>query len=180
MQDLSIIKMKCRACSRSPHAHVALLTCAQGDVLGAVQTAVESITGFRPGVDQPLMEAGLDSLGAVELRNKLASRFAIEMPATVIFDYPTISALVQFLSHQEGTGDVATNEAPSFSKSSLSYMSEVGILQSHRHAPCFSLCVFCHSSCKTNTNNPRLLHLVAALPSNLNSIAWSPILQACE
>ena len=43
------------------------------------------------------MEAGLDSLGAVELRNALAARFAENLPATSIFDYPTADALASYL-----------------------------------------------------------------------------------
>lgn len=39
------------------------------------------------------MEAGLDSLSMVELRASLESTFAIELPATSIFDHPTIRAL---------------------------------------------------------------------------------------
>ena len=43
------------------------------------------------------MEAGLDSLGAVELRNALSARLAMELPATLTLDFPTIEALTAHL-----------------------------------------------------------------------------------
>ena len=44
------------------------------------------------------MEAGLDSLGAVDLRNALAAQFSVDLPATVTFDYPTIPGLARFIT----------------------------------------------------------------------------------
>lgn len=44
------------------------------------------------------VQAGLDSLGAVDLRNSLSSTFSTDvLPATLAFDYPTVAALAQLL-----------------------------------------------------------------------------------
>ena len=51
---------------------------------------------------QPLMEAGLDSIGAVELRNAVTEKFGVELPATVTFDYPTADALAGFIASKTG------------------------------------------------------------------------------
>lgn len=44
--------------------------------------------------DVPLMEQGLDSLAAVELRNATAAAFNVQLGATVALDYPTLQVCI--------------------------------------------------------------------------------------
>jgi len=48
-------------------------------------------------LDTPLMEAGMDSLSMVAFRNQLQRQSGISMPASVMFDYPSMLALVDHL-----------------------------------------------------------------------------------
>jgi hypothetical protein len=44
------------------------------------------------------MEAGLDSLGAVDLRNTLSARFSLELPSTFAIDYPSVVAMADHIA----------------------------------------------------------------------------------
>lgn len=58
--------------------------------------------------DTPLMESGMDSLAAVEFRNRLANEVPqVQLPNTLIFDYPSISAIAKFAASQMGPGTAA-------------------------------------------------------------------------
>ncbi len=56
----------------------------------------------RPHPDARLTDLGLDSLMAVKLRNEIASglRLAQKPPATLMFDYPSITAIASYLATQ--------------------------------------------------------------------------------
>lgn len=72
------------------------------------------ILGLPPereiGLQQPLGELGMDSLLAVELRNVLSEAAGTRLPSTLLFDYPSVSALVDFLLEELGGGTAVEAE----------------------------------------------------------------------
>jgi acyl carrier protein len=55
-------------------------------------------------MDRPLTELGLDSMLAIELRNHLGRAFQRQLPATILFNYPTARELVRYFS-EDGERD---------------------------------------------------------------------------
>ncbi len=58
------------------------------------------VVGSSIGDDEPLMSAGLDSLGSVEFANVLAQKLGMQMPGTLVFDYPSVNAVTDYLTAQ--------------------------------------------------------------------------------
>ncbi|OZV75710.1 hypothetical protein CA850_28135 [Micromonospora echinospora] len=61
---------------------------------------------------RPLNELGLDSLMAVELRNALSLSVDRSLPATVLFDYPTVEALAGFVAGELQPAEPAEPTGP--------------------------------------------------------------------
>jgi len=81
----------------------------QGMVMEVVRTQVAAVLRHdsHAAIDpeRALKDQGLDSLGAVELRTRLAGATGLRVPATLVFDYPSCDAIVDFLRAQvDGAG----------------------------------------------------------------------------
>lgn len=69
-------------------------------IVEEISLSVQDIIGSYVGLHDPLVAAGLDSLGAVELRNDLSRRLGYSLPGTLVFDYPSIDAISNFIMSQ--------------------------------------------------------------------------------
>jgi hypothetical protein len=67
-----------------------------------IQQEVAKVLGLAmsqaPAPDVPLMQAGVDSLMSVHVRNALQASLEVQLPVTVLFDNPTISLLADHLA----------------------------------------------------------------------------------
>lgn len=78
----------------------------QSSVKSVIMSTVTRLLGTDSlGDDEPLMAAGLDSLGATELVQSLQIAFDISLPATIVFDYPTVAALAGFITQHGSQGE---------------------------------------------------------------------------
>ncbi|MBP2679105.1 MAG: hypothetical protein H6Q82_2170, partial [Deltaproteobacteria bacterium] len=95
-------------------------------LLSFVRGEAAKVLGIRKPeslpADQGFFEMGLDSLMAVDLRSRLEAGIGLPLPSTLIFKYPTVGALVNFLAQQAsetippGRGEPASIVNPDTSK----------------------------------------------------------------
>ncbi|MEU5848473.1 SDR family NAD(P)-dependent oxidoreductase [Saccharopolyspora shandongensis] len=71
-------------------------------VTRAIRTQVAAVLGFagpeRVDTERGFLDMGFDSLTAVELRNRLNTSTGLRLPATLLFDHPTPTALARHVS----------------------------------------------------------------------------------
>jgi acyl carrier protein len=87
-------------------------------ILSHVRELALKVLGLPPlhpiSARKPLSEMGLDSLMAVELRNAFSTSLGTTLPATLLFDYPTIEDLARHLGERwVGTAPTDGREAAS-------------------------------------------------------------------
>ena len=86
----------------------------QALVAEQVAQVIQAPDATRIDLRQPLNELGLDSLMAVDLRNRLGQQLGLgrSLPATLVFDHPTIDALSHYLLKQLFPQDDSPPRAP--------------------------------------------------------------------
>ncbi|MGZ9226513.1 MAG: SDR family NAD(P)-dependent oxidoreductase, partial [Anaerolineales bacterium] len=83
-----------------------------------IQEQTRKVLGLEAGQDVyehvPLSELGLDSLMAVELRNVLSAGLGLKrtLPATLVFDYPTVEAISNYLMAEMDLADGKHQDEP--------------------------------------------------------------------
>ena len=82
-----------------------------GDVLLGELTAIAAeVTGTTIAADAPLMDSGLDSIGATELSNKMSAHLNTELSPTLLFDHPSLRSIADALSVDHETEEVVEPE----------------------------------------------------------------------
>ncbi|MEU9136981.1 SDR family NAD(P)-dependent oxidoreductase [Streptomyces sp. NPDC048404] len=89
---------------------------AQALLLDAVRTQTALVLGHadtgRVAPAVTFKTLGIDSLTALELRNKLAAVTGLKLPATLVFDHPTPTAVAHFLGTRVTPDSGAPRQAP--------------------------------------------------------------------
>lgn len=90
--DLPALAVRDDVLANTADRHGHLCAIVSRFVASLLQVPIERISA-----DAPLSELGVSSLLGVEIRNRLQTELQVRMPATVLWNYPTITALACYL-----------------------------------------------------------------------------------
>jgi len=87
-------------------------------LLAHVQEQVVKVLGLDaaqpPSADEGLTDMGMDSLMAVEFRNRLQASLALALPTTLAFEHPTVAAIAAYLAGElHLVAEVSRKDPPS-------------------------------------------------------------------
>ena len=82
------------------------------------------------------MEAGLDSLGVSEVQRAMSEEFSTEVPATLLFDYPSIAGITSVIAleqqdttHQEASRPLCDMAACAVDQTKLLSLIAAGVCE---------------------------------------------------
>ncbi|WP_227979257.1 type I polyketide synthase [Nocardia spumae] len=91
------------AAAAAPEREAIVLEVVRGQVAGVLG----HISGDAIDPATPFTELGFDSLAGVEFRNRLAKVTGVQLPSTLVFDYPTAAAVATFVRSRVGDAEEA-------------------------------------------------------------------------
>jgi acyl transferase domain-containing protein/short-subunit dehydrogenase/acyl carrier protein len=100
---------KARLAETAPEGRRALLTSL---ICGEIAAVLKLPSADEIGARDPVFDLGVDSLMAIELQRQIETSLGHELRSTVIFDFPTVEALVDHLVAELGLDKAADAEAP--------------------------------------------------------------------
>ncbi|OEH75794.1 uncharacterized protein LOC34622966 [Cyclospora cayetanensis] len=90
-------------------ASIDLSSISKGALVEILVDIAQTVSGSteKPGASTPLIDLGLDSLGAVEFRNCVAEKTGIKLPQNLMFENPSVEDIAEYILNRAHIADDA-------------------------------------------------------------------------